>query len=306
VAKNFIDSDFIKVKYLFKPSEARKAELQRTYDRLIERAKDRVYDRRVHENHHIIPSSLGGTDDSSNIAVLTYDEHYLAHWLLIRLTTGYARILMLYALYFMSLAGRKHSSRCVSGWQYSLARLAQSEAAKLRYEQPGVRDAHSALMKVVNNTEKALQNKREAQRRRFSRPGALEAHKAAMNNRKITKNRRQRPRHPDTIEANRQAMLKYFSQPGALEAHKAAHNTASALENQRQAQRMAKGRPVENVTLGLVFRSVPDAIDYFGKKSGDIKSCCRQYQKTAGGYVWRYITKEEYEARKDKQDAART
>lgn len=34
------------------------------------------------ENHHIIPSSLGGSDDASNIVRLTSKEHYVIHHLL--------------------------------------------------------------------------------------------------------------------------------------------------------------------------------------------------------------------------------
>jgi hypothetical protein len=163
VAKNFIDSDFIKVKFLFKPSEVRKAELQRTYDRLIKRAANRCYDSRIHEHHHIIPRSLGGKDVGSNVAVLTYDEHFLAHWLLTRLTTGLPRIQMLNALNHMSSAGRNQTSRNVSGWQYALARQAQSEAQRLRYEQPEAVEilSQAQLKRYAKMTEEQLKEKNQ-------------------------------------------------------------------------------------------------------------------------------------------------
>jgi len=132
VVKNFIDSDFIKVKFLFQPSEVRKAELQRTYDRLIDRAKDRVYMQGIHDNHHILPKSLGGSNAKSNIAILTYREHFLAHWLLSRLTTGQDRISMLYAINRMTSRGKNNKNRIVSGWQYDLAMKAKSEATRIR------------------------------------------------------------------------------------------------------------------------------------------------------------------------------
>ena len=34
------------------------------------------------DKHHIIPKSMNGTDDASNIIKLTYREHFLAHWML--------------------------------------------------------------------------------------------------------------------------------------------------------------------------------------------------------------------------------
>lgn len=36
----------------------------------------------LYEKHHVVPRSLGGTDDSSNIIRLTPREHYIAHRLL--------------------------------------------------------------------------------------------------------------------------------------------------------------------------------------------------------------------------------
>jgi uncharacterized protein YdiU (UPF0061 family) len=38
-----------------------------------------------YELHHIHPASLGGSDDKSNLVLLTYREHYLAHLLLTKI-----------------------------------------------------------------------------------------------------------------------------------------------------------------------------------------------------------------------------
>jgi hypothetical protein len=54
------------------------------YNMLIERSQNRVIDGYV-EKHHIIPRCLGGTNDTSNIAVLTPEEHFLAHQLLVKI-----------------------------------------------------------------------------------------------------------------------------------------------------------------------------------------------------------------------------
>jgi hypothetical protein len=37
------------------------------------------------ESHHIIPRSLGGLDESSNLVELTAREHFLCHWLLVKI-----------------------------------------------------------------------------------------------------------------------------------------------------------------------------------------------------------------------------
>lgn len=54
------------------------------YISLIDRAKSREIFGYV-ERHHIIPRCLGGSDDMQNIAVLTAEEHYVAHQLLVKM-----------------------------------------------------------------------------------------------------------------------------------------------------------------------------------------------------------------------------
>jgi hypothetical protein len=50
------------------------------------------------ELHHIIPRSLGGTDEKDNLTYLTAREHFICHWLLVKMTEGQARSKMIYAL----------------------------------------------------------------------------------------------------------------------------------------------------------------------------------------------------------------
>ena len=37
------------------------------------------------ERHHIIPKSLGGTNDVDNLVNLTAREHFICHWLLTKM-----------------------------------------------------------------------------------------------------------------------------------------------------------------------------------------------------------------------------
>jgi len=57
---------------------------QKIYNQIIDRGRARVLDRG--EWHHIIPRSLGGTDDKSNLVHLTPEEHFVVHQLLVRIT----------------------------------------------------------------------------------------------------------------------------------------------------------------------------------------------------------------------------
>lgn len=87
------------------------------YYNIINRAKSRNLDGYV-EQHHIIPKSLGGSDDSTNIAVLTAKEHYICHLLLTKMTAGINRQKMFYALHRLT----NHSDRKVSSRIYQYLR----------------------------------------------------------------------------------------------------------------------------------------------------------------------------------------
>lgn len=55
---------------------------QNIHDQIISRAKSREKPDCYCERHHIIPRSMGGADDDSNLVFLTAREHFLIHWIL--------------------------------------------------------------------------------------------------------------------------------------------------------------------------------------------------------------------------------
>lgn len=66
--------------------------------------------RRKGEVHHIIPRSLGGSDDAINLVKLTGHDHAWCHWLLTKMTEGEARSKMVYAFNMMGVYG-EHMDR---------------------------------------------------------------------------------------------------------------------------------------------------------------------------------------------------
>jgi len=72
----------------------------RWYNQIIERARSRITEDYT-ETHHIQPRSLGGTDDINNLVELTAREHFICHWLLVKMTTGEDHYKMLNALRIM-------------------------------------------------------------------------------------------------------------------------------------------------------------------------------------------------------------
>lgn len=82
---------------------------QKIYDDLIRSRSIRVLEKGVqYEQHHIIPKCLGGSNDSSNLILLTPREHFLAHWLLWRIHRIYK---LAYAFKLMSARLPNVSSR---------------------------------------------------------------------------------------------------------------------------------------------------------------------------------------------------
>ena len=70
------------------------------YMNLMERAKTRVPSGYT-ERHHIIPRSFGGSNSKENIVRLTAREHFIAHLLLTKITTGENLRKMQFALAYM-------------------------------------------------------------------------------------------------------------------------------------------------------------------------------------------------------------
>lgn len=78
------------------------------------------------EKHHIVPRSMGGTNEKSNIVKLTFRKHFLAHWLLTKCTDGIDRKKMLKAVGMM----RGNRGDLFAGWQFEVARKSAIEGRK--------------------------------------------------------------------------------------------------------------------------------------------------------------------------------
>lgn len=88
---------------------------QKIYSNLIQKRQTILLENQYTEKHHIIPKCLGGTDDKSNLVVLTPEEHFLAHQLLVKIYPEHKGLK--YALYMMTKApnGRRSNNK-LYGW----------------------------------------------------------------------------------------------------------------------------------------------------------------------------------------------
>ena len=91
------------------------------YEELIETCKNRKpLKTEFYEIHHIVPRSLGGTDDPSNLVKLTPREHFHAHLLLAKISVGAGQIKMIHALQMMS--GINKNKNVINSRQYNTAK----------------------------------------------------------------------------------------------------------------------------------------------------------------------------------------
>jgi hypothetical protein len=91
------------------------------------------------EVHHIVPRSLGGSDDAGNLIRITARQHYIAHWMLARALGGSASR----AFFMMSNFGKYGQ---VNSTTYQIARKEYadrvSEQLKLNPNIPAFTDEH--------------------------------------------------------------------------------------------------------------------------------------------------------------------
>jgi 5-methylcytosine-specific restriction endonuclease McrA len=66
------------------------------YYEIVKNASNRVIFGYV-EKHHIVPKSLGGTNEKSNLVSLTAREHFVCHRLLTKMTIGESKYKMIHA-----------------------------------------------------------------------------------------------------------------------------------------------------------------------------------------------------------------
>jgi hypothetical protein len=99
------------------------------YFSIVERGKNNKNG--LFEIHHIIPKSLGGTDDEYNLVKLTPREHYVCHWLLTKMTEGIYKSKMTFSLHTF-FHFNKHRKLSFTSRQYDFHKKKFIEACQQR------------------------------------------------------------------------------------------------------------------------------------------------------------------------------
>ena len=101
---------------------------------------------KYYENHHILPKSLGGVNNSYNMVLLTPREHFICHWLLVKIYPEGTkeRKKMLYAFWSMKLKPTQNCKRYINARAYELLRkeFVNVHQENMKVKQGGVNNSH--------------------------------------------------------------------------------------------------------------------------------------------------------------------
>jgi hypothetical protein len=100
----------------------------RCYMRLMSRAAARKIEGPF-ERHHVLPKAFGGSDEDTNIACLTFREHFIAHLLLTKMVSGRQKRQMFLALAMMGVGGKWHE-RPLTSFEYQKTKEAYALARR--------------------------------------------------------------------------------------------------------------------------------------------------------------------------------
>lgn len=132
------------------------------YDVLIHKAQNRTKPDGYVESHHIVPKCLGGTDQKSNLVVLTAREHCLAHLLLAKIhnTRGL----------WTAVAMMTHSKKMTSK-AYESAKVKQSEIMLKNKNFLGKNHNEKTRLKISNSHKGKIKTEEHRENIRKSRLG---------------------------------------------------------------------------------------------------------------------------------------
>lgn len=98
------------------------------YNNLMSSRKTRNTKDGYYEVHHIVPKSLGGSNEGFNLIKLTAREHYIAHWLLTKIYPNNYKMLFAFSLMSGKLCPK--GERMFSSSKHERCKLANVEALK--------------------------------------------------------------------------------------------------------------------------------------------------------------------------------
>jgi hypothetical protein len=102
------------------------------------------------ENHHIIPKSLGGSNNSQNLVRLTAREHYIVHHLLTKMcVSGTAVNKMWNAFFIMHVHSTENRRFRARTYQLAKSKMAESKRLLMNQNNPFKGKTHSDETRAI-------------------------------------------------------------------------------------------------------------------------------------------------------------
>lgn len=126
---------------------------QKHYDSLIRKASKRTIQENIYtERHHIVPVCLGGSDEDTNIVVLTPEEHYVAHQLLVKVHPSNSKLI--YAAMMMVASSKLHGARNNKCYGWLKIKFYENHPAKNK----------ETIEKILNHKNTKERNRRNSEK----------------------------------------------------------------------------------------------------------------------------------------------
>lgn len=91
---------------------------QKIYDSIIENRKTQTVKDEYSEIHHIIPKSIGGSNNFDNLVILTGREHFICHLLLVKIHKNTPNYYKMVKAFFMMQTESKNQHRYITSRKY--------------------------------------------------------------------------------------------------------------------------------------------------------------------------------------------
>jgi hypothetical protein len=254
------------------------------YEKIINYAKsqNRVKNKvnGLYENHHIIPKSIGGTNDKNNLVLLTPKEHYICHRLLVEIykDTPFNNK-MYYAMWCMINGNGNQERYSPSSKIYE--KLRREIILNMSVENP--KNSKSVLQYDLNgNFIKKYKSVREASKLTKIKRSNIESCGQGRN--KSTGGFMWK--YENQINTNTITPLnhnKVGRKPGSIPWNKGIEFAPKCFRNSKQ---------ILQYSLDGVFMKKWDCISIACSElkisRGGIENCVLDKSKSSGGFIWRY------------------
>lgn len=266
---------------------------KKTYESLILKGKSRKFldEGEIYEKHHIVPKCLGGSNDESNIVILTYREHIIAHMLLAKIYHDNYKILyaasMMLSVKVTTLDGKRIKIKNFSNSKE--ASELKKRAGKLRgnsfITEESKEKWRSSMKKNLSNLSKEERSKKYGKSGKDNKSYGIPRTEEVK--RKISEAQKGKPRGPLSKEAIEKMRSKLIGLPKSEEHRK---HMSEAKKGRIVTEEEKEKRKNTIKERGISFRKSKDELFKPKRVQGPDGTIYNSAKECADSIGYNYIT----------------